>query len=107
MTMTGELEGTTFLVTGANTGIGRATTEDLSRRGGRVVLACRSAEKTQPVIDEIRAETGNERLDHLPFDLADLDSVRSAAATLVERAEPIDVLLRWRSGARTGAAARS
>ena len=50
MTMTGELEGTTFLVTGANTGIGRATTEDLSRRGGRGILACRSAEKTQPVI---------------------------------------------------------
>ena len=90
---TGELEGRTFLVTGANTGIGRATTEDLARRGGRVILACRSAEKTQPVIDEIRAETGNDRLEHLPLDLADLDSVRAAAATLLERGEPIDVLI--------------
>ncbi len=89
----GELEGRTFLITGANTGIGRATTEDLARRGGRVILACRSAEKTLPVIDQIRAETGNDRLEHLPLDLADLGSVRSAAATLVERGEPIDVLI--------------
>ncbi len=80
-------------MTGANTGIGRATTEDLARRGGRVILACRSAEKTLPVIDAITAETGNDRLEHLPLDLADLDSVRTAAATLVERGEPIDVLI--------------
>lgn len=88
-----ELEARTYLVTGANTGIGRATTEDLARRGGRVILACRSAEKTQPVIDAIAADTGNDRLEHLPLDLADLDSVRTAAAKLVERGEPIEVLI--------------
>ena len=93
MTTTDELAGRTFLVTGANTGIGRATTEDLARRGGRVILACRSAEKTQPVIEAIAADTGNDRLEHLPLDLADLDSVRTAAATLVDRGEPIDVLI--------------
>ena len=93
MTSTDELDGTTFLVTGANTGIGRATTEDLARRGGRVILACRSAEKTQPVIEAITAETGNDRLEYLPLDLADLDSVRTATAALVDRGEPIDVLV--------------
>lgn len=93
MTTSGELEGRTFLVTGANTGIGRATTEDLARRGGRVILACRSAEKAVPVIEEIRAETGNDRLEHLALDLADLDSVRTAVATLLERGKPIDGLI--------------
>ena len=93
MTGTSESDAKTYLVTGANTGIGRATTEDLARRGGRVILACRSAEKTQPVIDAIRAETGNDRLEHLPLDLADLDSVRRATATLLDRGEPIDVLI--------------
>lgn len=93
MTASGDLEGRTYVVTGANTGIGLATVEDLARRGGRVVLACRSAAKTQPVIDELRAATGNDALEHLPLDLADLDSVRGAVSTLRERGEPIDVLV--------------
>lgn len=89
----GELSGRTYLVTGANTGIGRATVEDLARRGGRVLLACRSAQRTQPVIDAIRAETGNDALTHVELDLADLAAVRHAAAGLRARGEAIDVLI--------------
>lgn len=88
-----DLSGRTLVVTGANTGIGRATTDELARHGARVVLACRSADKTRAVIDEIRASTGNERLEHLPLDLADLPSVQQAAATLLERGDPIEVLV--------------
>jgi len=88
-----DLSGRTFVVTGANTGIGRATTDELARHGAREVLACRSADKTRAVIDEIRASTGNEQLEHLPLDLADLPSVRRAAELLVERGDPIDVLV--------------
>jgi dehydrogenase/reductase SDR family protein 13 len=86
----GELSGTTFLITGANTGIGRATAAELAGRGGRVVLACRSEEKTRPVIDEIVSTTGNSEVDFLSLDLADLDSVRAAAAQVDE---PVHVLL--------------
>jgi retinol dehydrogenase 12 len=88
-----DLEGRTYLVTGANTGIGRATTEDLARRGARVVLACRSAEKTQAVIEAVTAETGNDRLEHVDLDLADLDAVRRSTAALLDRGEPVDVLV--------------
>jgi NAD(P)-dependent dehydrogenase (short-subunit alcohol dehydrogenase family) len=93
MSSNGDLEGRTYVVTGANTGIGLATVEGLARRGGRVVLACRSAARTQPVIDRLRATTGTDALEHLPLDLADLASVREAAATLRERGDPIDVLV--------------
>src|SRR5207302_8232312 len=88
-----ELTGRTFLVTGANTGIGRATAEDLARRGGRVHVAGRSADKTQPVVDELRAAYGPESAEFLQLDLADLSSVRASAGAFLARGEPLHVLV--------------
>lgn len=88
-----DLKARTFLITGANTGIGRATVEGIAGRGARVVLAGRSEPKHRQAIDEIRAATGNDRLEYLHLDLADLRSVRDAANALVERGEQVDVLI--------------
>ncbi len=89
----GELDDTSFLITGANTGIGRATATDLASRGGRVIVACRSEAKATPVIEEIRSQTGNEGVEFIALDLADLSSVKTCAAELVKRGDPIDVLI--------------
>lgn len=83
----------TAVVTGANTGIGLVTARELAREGFRVVLACRSESKTRPVIDEIIAETGNDAVEYLHLDLADLTSVRAAADDLLARGEPVHVLV--------------
>jgi len=91
--MTSELAGRTFLVTGANTGIGRATAEGLAGRGGRVYVACRSPEKGAAAVAGIRAATGNSAVSFLPLDLADLDSVRACAAAFLARGEPLHVLV--------------
>lgn len=88
-----ELRGTTFLVTGANTGIGKETVRALAGRGARVVLAGRSEDKTRAAIREIAGETGNTDLDYLALDLGDLASVRAAAATFLASGERLDVLL--------------
>lgn len=86
-----DLESRTFLVTGANTGIGRVTAEALARRGGKVFLACRSVEKAQPVLDGIRAAGGKAEL--LALDLGSLASVRACAAAFLARGEPLHVLV--------------
>jgi retinol dehydrogenase-12 len=88
-----ELDGRVFLVTGANTGIGRATAAGLARRGGRVWIAARSAAKGEAAVADIRASTGNEAVWFLPLDLADLDSVRSCAAAFLALGEPLHVLV--------------
>ncbi len=88
-----ELAGRTFLVTGGNTGIGRATVTALAQRGGRVFLTARSAAKGEPAVAEIKAATGNDAVFFLPLDLADTDSVRSCASAFLARGEPLHVLV--------------
>jgi retinol dehydrogenase 12 len=88
-----ELTGRTFLITGGNTGIGLATARGLAERGGRVHVACRSAEKGQAAVAAIRAATGSDQIEFLQLDLADLGSVRAAARTFLARGEPLHVLI--------------
>jgi retinol dehydrogenase-12 len=87
------VSGRTFLITGANTGIGRATAEDLARRGGKVFVACRSAQKGRAAVAEIAAATGNDAVAFLPLDLADLASVRDCVAEFLALEEPLHVLI--------------
>ncbi len=86
-----DLEGRSILITGANTGIGRATAERLAARGARVTLACRSEERTRPVLDAIRAAGGDVTFEAL--DLADLASVRALGERLGAEDAPLHVLL--------------
>ncbi len=91
--MTRDLESKTFVVTGANTGIGKITAQELARRGAHVILACRSRSKTEPVIAEIKAETGNDNVELVELDLGDLGSVRRCAEELLARKLPIHGLI--------------
>lgn len=88
-----DLNGRTFLITGANTGIGYATAEALATRGGRIYLACRSAAKGEAAVAAIKRSTGNDAVALLSLDLADLDSVRACAASYLALGEPLDVLI--------------
>jgi NAD(P)-dependent dehydrogenase (short-subunit alcohol dehydrogenase family) len=85
--------GRTFLVTGANTGIGRATAAGLARQGGRVFVASRSREKGEEAVAGLRASTGSDSIWYLPLDLADLDSVRACASAFLARGEPLHGLV--------------
>jgi dehydrogenase/reductase SDR family protein 13 len=89
----GDLDGRTFLITGANTGIGYATTEALAARGATVYMACRSEARARPARDEIAATTGNQALHLLSLDLADLASVRACADAFLQTGAPLHVLV--------------
>lgn len=80
------------LITGANTGIGRATALALADRGYQVMLAGRSLERTKPVLDGI-LKLG--KIQPLFFDLQldDLDSVRACASEILTVGLPIQFLI--------------
>ena len=88
-----DLEGRTFLITGANTGIGRETARVLAGRGARLHLACRSQDAGRRTIEEIAGQTGNRNLALLSLDLGDLDSVRRCAEAFLSTGEPLHVLI--------------
>jgi retinol dehydrogenase-12 len=83
----------TFIVTGANTGIGKITARELARAGAHVLLACRSKDKTAAVIEEITRETGNAGVEFVALDLGDLASVRACAEAILARGTPIHGLV--------------
>lgn len=87
-----DLEGRAILITGANTGIGRATAIQLAGRGARVVLACRSEERTRPVLEAIRSAPGTQA-SFVRLDLASFASVRDCAARVASTVGPLDVLI--------------
>jgi retinol dehydrogenase 12 len=93
MSTTNDLADRTFLITGCNTGIGKATAFGLAARGAKLTLANRSIDKTKAVVDELKQKFPNVDVDVVALDLADLASVRACAQTLLDKDRSIDVLI--------------
>ena len=87
------MDGKTVIITGGNSGIGRAAAVALARAGARVVITARSEQRGSAAVDDIRAASGSSAVELSVFDLADLSSVRAGAADLLVRCPRIDVLL--------------
>ena len=81
----------TIVITGANTGIGAACALLLARPGAHVVLACRSEERTAPVLARV-CEKGA-TASFLQLDLGDLAQSSAAGAELARRHGAIDLLI--------------
>lgn len=87
------MENKVCLVTGATNGIGKVTALELARRGATVVLAGRSAAKTDAVVAEIKARSGNDRVEGLVADLSTQAGVHALADAFKARYDRLDVLV--------------
>jgi NAD(P)-dependent dehydrogenase (short-subunit alcohol dehydrogenase family) len=86
-----DLNGQTALVTGATSGIGKATALALARRGARVLVSGRDEARGRSVVAAIRAEDGV--ADFLQAELDDADSTRKLAQRALEIAGHVDILI--------------
>src|SRR5260370_32369653 len=86
------MSGRAVVITGGNTGIGKATAEALASVGARVVITSRDPLRGAAAVDEIRRASDNDQVEQLPLDLASLHSVRSCAEVLRERIDTVAVL---------------
>ena len=88
-----KLTGKTAIITGSNTGIGLETAIDFAKRGCRVILACRSVEKGQAAVEEVKKRANSEDVVFVQLDLASLQSVREFAAKILEEEARLDLLI--------------
>jgi len=87
-----KLNGKTYVITGANSGIGFEAARMLGEKGGDIVMVCRSREKAEAAQAKLRKSvTGT--VDLIIMDLTDLSSVRQAAQELRGRYTQIDGLI--------------
>jgi len=81
------------LVTGANSGLGRAVAQDLAAKGARVLMLVRDAGRGEAARAEIVAATGNSRVELVLCDLSSQAEVRRAAAEVREGVEALHWLV--------------
>ena len=77
------------LVTGSNCGLGKAVAIDLAKRGGHVLMACRSGHPDAG--EEVRRVSGSEKVEMLRVDLADMDTVHRLCDLLKRRGQRLDI----------------
>ncbi|KAF9429866.1 hypothetical protein BGZ76_001086 [Entomortierella beljakovae] len=95
-----DLTGKVAIVTGANTGLGYASTVTLAASGARVFMACRNKERAMSAMDKIKDEIRQKypqapepKLEFLELDLNDLKKCRESAQTFLAKNLPLHILL--------------
>ncbi len=88
-----KMNGKVCLVTGATAGIGKITATVLAAQGAELVICGRNRQKAEDKINEIKAETGNEKVSYLLADFSDLDQVREMAKEFQDRYGSLHLLV--------------
>ncbi|ALE78014.1 oxidoreductase [Pseudonocardia sp. AL041005-10] len=99
--MSGRLDGTTVIVTGASSGIGEATARALAAEGATVALLARRRERLEALATELPRASVH------PVDVTDDDALHAAVAAVVEQHGGLDVLVNNAGFGSWGPAAES
>jgi NAD(P)-dependent dehydrogenase (short-subunit alcohol dehydrogenase family) len=88
-----DLSGRVAVVTGANGGLGLATTEALAARGAHVVMAVRNQTKAEAARDQLKAGIPGASLEIIELDLGNQASVKQAATAIAAAHPTVDLLV--------------
>lgn len=82
-----------FIITGGNTGIGKAIALSLAKMGAHVVIISRDSRKGKQALEDIRKSNPGGRSELVVGDLGTIDSIRRLSSTLLERYAKIHALI--------------
>src|SRR6266480_4881819 len=92
-TLNTSMQGKVCVVTGANSGIGKATAMGLAQMGATVVMICRDPAKGEEAQHEIKEKSGNDAIDLMLADLTSQASIRQLAENIQQRYQQLHVLI--------------
>lgn len=86
-------KGKIAIVTGANDGIGYETSLELTRKGAKLIMACRNPSKAENAIAAIKKEIPTADVSFIHLDLNSLNSVKSFASEFKKSNPKLDLLI--------------
>lgn len=92
-TLNTNMQGKVCIVTGATSGIGKATALGLAQMGATVVMVCRNKVKGEEAQNEIKEISGNDAIDLMLADLSSQESIRQLAENFQQHYKHLDVLI--------------
>ncbi|KTD85323.1 SDR family oxidoreductase [Paenibacillus etheri] len=87
------MRGKIALVTGANSGMGLATTVELARKGAKVIMVCRNRQRGEEALAAAKQKSHSEDIELMLCDLASLESIRSFAEEFTRKYPILDILI--------------
>lgn len=87
------MAGKVCMITGSNSGIGKATAVKLAKIGATVVMVCRDKKKGESTLTEIEARTGNEAVTLMLTDLSSQESIHQLAKDFKKQYGKLHVLI--------------
>lgn len=87
------MESKIILITGASDGIGKETAKTLAKQGHTILMHGRNPEKTKSAYEEVKAESGNNKIEYLTADFLSLAEIRKFADKIKEKHDHLDVFI--------------
>ena len=88
-----DMNGKVVMITGANSGIGKETAIELAKMGANVIMVCRSRERGEKALEEIKEMANSEKIELLIADLADQSSIRMMVERFKKSHDKLHVLI--------------
>jgi NAD(P)-dependent dehydrogenase (short-subunit alcohol dehydrogenase family) len=83
----------TAVITGGNSGVGKATAIELAKKGYRVIIHGRDPQKTKEAADEIKAASGNNNVDFVAADISLIKGMKELAEAIRKKTNSIEALV--------------
>jgi NAD(P)-dependent dehydrogenase (short-subunit alcohol dehydrogenase family) len=81
------------IITGANSGIGKAAAIQIAAKGYRVIMACRNKERGEAALADVQSQSGSDAVELMIVDMSSQSSIRAFAQEFKARYDVLDVLI--------------